>query len=64
MMTVIGRLTYEFQVSLPLMADDAFHGESITYGLLTSFMGAGAVVSGLVAAGRRFRGHARSSRRH
>lgn len=53
MMAVIGCLTYEFQVSLPLMAGDAFHGTSITYGFLTSAMGAGAVVGGLIAAGRR-----------
>lgn len=55
MMGIIGCLTYEFQVSLPLMAGDAFHGTSITYGLLTSFMGAGAVIGGLVIAGRRSR---------
>ena len=45
----------EFQVSLPLMADDAFHGHSITYGLLTSFMGRVTLWAGLVVAGRRSR---------
>lgn len=52
MMGIVGCLTYEFQVSLPLMAGDAFHGTSVTYGFLTAFMGAGAVFGGLIAAGR------------
>lgn len=55
MMAVVGCLTYEFQTSLPLMAGDTFHGTSVTYGLFTACMGAGAVVGGLVAAGRRDR---------
>lgn len=59
MMAVIGCLTYEFQTSLPLMAGDAFHGDSSTYGFLTAFMGAGAVVGGLAVAGRK-RGGARA----
>jgi MFS family permease len=53
MMAVIGCLTYEFQVSLPLMAGNTFHGDSRTYGFLTACMGVGAVIGGLVAAGRR-----------
>jgi MFS family permease len=53
MMALIGCLTYEFQVTLPLMAGGAFHGNSRTYGFLTACMGIGAVVGGLVAAGRR-----------
>jgi MFS family permease len=55
MMAVIGCLTYEFQTTLPLMAGNTFHGDSKTYGLLTACMGFGAVVGGLVAAGRRGR---------
>lgn len=56
MMAVIGCLTYEFQTSLPLMAGKTFHGDSRTYGYLTAFMGTGAVVGGLIAAGSRRRG--------
>jgi MFS family permease len=56
MMAVVGCLTYEFQVSLPLIAGNTFHGDSRTYGFLTACMGVGAVVGGLVAAGRRNRG--------
>jgi MFS family permease len=53
MMAVIGCLTYEFQTSLPLMAGNTFHGDSRTYGYLTACMGLGAVIGGLIAAGRR-----------
>jgi MFS family permease len=56
LMAVVGCLTYEFQTTLPLMAGDAFGGNSATYGFLTAFMGLGAVLGGLVAAGRRQRG--------
>ncbi len=52
MMAVIGTLAYEFQVTLPLMARFAFQGDAGTYGLMTSFMGGGAVVGGLYAASR------------
>lgn len=52
MMAVVGCLTYEFQTTLPLMTGDVFHGGSQTYGFLTAFMGAGAVVGGLIHAGR------------
>jgi MFS family permease len=53
MMAIIGTLAYEFQVILPLMARFTFHGDAGTYGLMTSFMGGGAVVGGLYAASRR-----------
>lgn len=52
MMALIGCLTYEFQTTLPLMTGGPFHGDSKTYGFLTACMGAGAVVGGLIAAGR------------
>ncbi|HET6875836.1 MAG TPA: MFS transporter, partial [Acidimicrobiales bacterium] len=52
MMAVIGCLTYEFQTTLPLMTGGPFHGGSQTYGFLNACMGAGAVVGGLIAAGR------------
>ena len=56
MMGVVGMLAYEFQVSLPLMAKHTFGGGSALYGLLNSSQGVGAVVGGLIAAGRPGRG--------
>lgn len=53
MMAVIGTLTYEFQVTLPLLAKFTFHGDAGTYSTMTSLMGAGAVIGGLVTASRR-----------
>ena len=50
MMALIGTLAYEFQVSLLLAAKYTFHGDGGTYGLMTSAMGVGAVVGGLVTA--------------
>jgi MFS family permease len=52
MMALIGTLTYEFTVSLPAMAKVTFHGSASTFGLLTGAMGLGAVMGGLITAGR------------
>jgi MFS family permease len=52
MMGLVGCLTYEFQVVLPIVATDTFAGDSTTYGFLTAAMGAGAVVGGLYVAAR------------
>jgi MFS family permease len=52
MIAVIGTLAWEFQVTLPLMARDAFHRGAGTYGLMGSVMGGGAVIGGLIAASR------------
>lgn len=52
MMGLIGMLTYEFQVVLPVLVLDSFGGKGSTYGLMTSAMGAGAIVGGLLVAGR------------
>ncbi len=52
MITVVGTLAWEFQVSLPLMARFAFHGSAATYGTMLAFMGIGAVAGGLVTARR------------
>jgi MFS family permease len=52
MMGLVGCLTYEFQVVLPIVAGETFAGDSTTYGFLTAAMGAGAVVGGLVVAAR------------
>ncbi len=51
-MAVIGVFAYNFQVTLALLAKTTFHGGAGTYSLLTSCMGAGAVVGGLLAAHR------------
>ena len=52
MMGLVGMLAYEFQVTLPVLAERAFHGGAETYGILTSAMGFGAVFGGLVTATR------------
>ncbi len=51
MLGVMGTLAYEFQVVLPLLATGTFGGDAATYGVLTSAMGAGAIVGGLAVAG-------------
>ncbi len=52
MMAIIGTLTFEFQVSLPLIAEFTFHGDASSYAFLTSAMGVGAVAGGLLIAGQ------------
>jgi MFS family permease len=52
MMAFVGMLAYEFQVTLPVVAKQTFHGGPATYGFLTAAMGVGAVLGGLVTAGR------------
>jgi MFS family permease len=47
MMAVVGCLAYEFQVVLPVVARQTFHGGAEVYGFMTSAMGAGAVVVGV-----------------
>ncbi|MEO6880515.1 MAG: MFS transporter, partial [Mycobacteriaceae bacterium] len=52
MMALVGCLTYEFQVTLPVLADHTFGGGSQTYGFMTASMGVGAVLGGLLVAAR------------
>jgi MFS family permease len=52
MIAVIGTLAWEFQVSLPLMANKVFGGGAAAYGVMASVMGVGAVVGGLISAAR------------
>ena len=52
LMAFIGTLSYEFQVSLPLLAKDTFMGDAASYATLLAAMGGGSVVGGLYAAGR------------
>jgi len=51
-LAIIGVFAYNFQVTLALLAKTTFHGGAGTYSLLTSAMGVGAVVGGLLAAHR------------
>jgi len=50
MMALVGTFTFEFEVSLPLLAETTFHGSSTTYSALLGALGAGAVTGGLYAA--------------
>jgi len=53
MLAIIGTLTFEFQVSLPLIARFTFNGNASSYALLSSAMGIGAVAGGLLIAGQK-----------
>lgn len=53
MMAVIGMLTYEFSVTLPIFARFTFHGGAGSYAALSAAMGLGAVLGGVYTAGRR-----------
>ncbi len=53
MMALIGTFTYEFQVSLPLIAEFTFHGNASSYAFLTASMGFGAAVGGIFFASRK-----------
>jgi MFS family permease len=52
-MAIIGTLTYEFQVSLPMIAEFTFHGTASSYAALSASLGVGAVVGGLITASRK-----------
>jgi MFS family permease len=52
MMGAVGCLTYEFQVSLPVMARHGLNAGATGYGFMTAAMGVGAVVGGLFVAAR------------
>jgi MFS family permease len=52
MMGLAGCLTYEFQVTLPVMATRGLHAGSTGFGFMTAAMGLGAVLGGLVVAAR------------
>ena len=52
MMGAVGCLTYEFQVSLPVMASRGLGVGATGYGFMTASMGIGAVCGGLIAAAR------------
>ncbi len=52
MMVVVGTLSFNFQVLLPLLAAETWDGTAASYALLTSAMGVGAVAGALVAGAR------------
>jgi MFS family permease len=52
MMLLVGTFTYEFMVTLPLMAKFVFNGGADVNAMLTSALGVGAVIGGLATAGR------------
>ncbi len=51
-MAVVGTLTLNYQVLLPLLARFTWHGSASTYALLTAAMGAGAIAGALAAGAR------------
>lgn len=50
MMAIIGTLSYEFSVSMPLLAQFTFHGGAGTYAALITATGVGSVIGGLITA--------------
>lgn len=52
MMSVIGLLSFNFQIVLPLMAHDTWKGTATTFTLLTMTMAVGSVIGALVASHR------------
>lgn len=50
MLVLIGTLTYEFSTTLPLLAEFTFGAGASGLAIMTSLMGAGAVIGGLVVA--------------
>jgi len=51
-MVIVGTLSYEFSVALPLLAKFTFNGDAATYAELSASMGIGAVMGGLYSASR------------
>jgi MFS family permease len=52
MMVLVGTLSFNFQVLLPLLASDTWEGTARTYATLTAVMGAGSVLGALAAGAR------------
>src|SRR4051794_13819782 len=52
MMALVGTVSYNFQVLLPLLADQTWHGTATTYALLTASMGVGSIAGALAAGAR------------
>jgi MFS family permease len=52
MMVLVGTLSFNFQVLMPLLASQTWHGTAATYALLTASMAAGSVIGALAAGAR------------
>ena len=52
MMALVGTVSFNFQVLLPLLAADTWHGTATTYAALTSAMGVGSIAGALAAGAR------------
>jgi MFS family permease len=52
MMALVGTLSFNFQVLMPLLASQTWHGTAATYALLTAAMAVGSVVGALAAGAR------------
>jgi MFS family permease len=52
MMALVGTLSFNFQVLMPLLASETWHGTASTYALLTAAMAVGSVIGALVAGAR------------
>jgi MFS family permease len=52
MMAVVGTLSFNFQVLMPLLASQTWHGTALTYAMLTAAMAAGSVIGALAAGAR------------
>lgn len=50
-LVIVGMFAFEWAVTLPLLAEEAFGGDAQTFGWMFSSMGSGAVIGGLVIAG-------------
>jgi MFS family permease len=53
MLFIVGMLTYEFQVSLPILAEFTFNSGASGYAFLSASLGLGAVIGGLAVASQR-----------
>jgi MFS family permease len=52
MMALVGTLSFNFQVLMPLLASQTWHGTALTYALLTAAMAAGSVAGALASGAR------------
>jgi MFS family permease len=52
MMVLVGTLSFNFQVLMPLLASQTWHGTATTYALLTASMAIGSVIGALAAGAR------------
>ncbi|MFA9446118.1 MFS transporter [Egicoccus sp. AB-alg6-2] len=50
-LVIVGMFAFEWAVTLPLLAEEAFGGDAQTFGWMFSSMGSGAVIGGLLVAG-------------